>query len=144
MTRLTKAARSSMETSANAYRIDCPCCSSNFTLGGYHVEDSQQGMLERFARPHWRIAHDLGCGECTGTHYYARDDSWSFLDMILWSPARGANATWQIRANSVRVANRTAAQVAPAGKPLRHNADARQGVSDHWPLVLRLEPVEKQ
>jgi len=113
-----------------------------FAAGDFNTtsgEDSQQSMLDRFARPHWTVAHDLGCGECTGTHYYARDDNWSFLDMILWSPARGAKATWQIRANSVHVANKTAAQVARTGTPLRHNSVEKQGVSDHWPLVLSIE-----
>ena len=118
-----------------------------FAAGDFNTtstEDGQQGMLDRFAQPHWTVAHDLGCGECTGTHYYARDDTWSFLDMILWSPARGAKATWQIRANSVHVANKTAAQVARAGTPLRHNSVAKQGVSDHWPLVLSIEAIENQ
>ena len=118
-----------------------------FAAGDFNTtsgEDSEQGMLDRFARPHWTVAHDLGCGECTGTHYYARDDNWSFLDMILWSPARGANATWRIRANSVQVANQTAAQVARAGTPLRHNSVAKQGVSDHWPLVLSIEAIKNQ
>ena len=118
-----------------------------FAAGDFNTtsgEDSEQGMLERYAGPHWTIAHDLGCGGCKGTHYYARDDNWSFLDMFLWSPACCENATWQIRANSVRVANGTAAQVTAAGTPLRHNPVAGQGVSDHWPLMLSLEAIKNQ
>jgi hypothetical protein len=83
-------------------------------------------------------------GVCPGTHYYGRDDAWSFLDMILFSEARGKKATWQIRADSVRIANRTEAQVTPPGIPLRYNAASQAGVSDHWPLVLSIEPVQKQ
>jgi len=118
-----------------------------FAAGDFNTtsgEDSRRGMLDRFARPHWTVAHDLGCGACKGTHYYARDDNWSFLDMILWSPARGAKTTWRIRANSVQVANETAAQVARGGTPLRHDSVAKQGVSDHWPLILTIEILEKQ
>ena len=118
-----------------------------FAAGDFNTtstEVEQTGLLEQYARPHWTIAHELGCGGCKGTHYYSRDGNWSFLDMILWSPACCENATWQIRANSVRVANRTAAQVTAAATPLRHNSVARQGVSDHWPLVLSIEVVENQ
>jgi hypothetical protein len=64
--------------------------------------------------------------------------------MILFSEARGKKATWQIRADSVRIANRSEAQVTPPGIPLRYNAASQAGVSDHWPLVLSIEPVQKQ
>ena len=118
-----------------------------FAAGDFNTsstEDEQTGLLQRYAKPHWTIAHELGCGDCKGTNYYARNDVWSFLDMILYSPASGKNATWQIRANSVQVANQTPAQVTPAGTPLRHDPSTRVGVSDHWPIVLTLEHREKQ
>jgi hypothetical protein len=100
-------------------------------------------MLDRFARPFWTVAHD-SCDGCPGTHYYGRDDAWSFLDMILFSEPSRKKATWRIRADSVRIANRTGAQVTPPGIPLRYNAASHAGVSDHWPLVLSIEPVQKQ
>jgi hypothetical protein len=61
--------------------------------------------------------------------------------MILWAPAenRGAQATWQIRENSVRLANNTAAQVEDDGTPARFEMPGGTGVSDHWPLVVTLE-----
>jgi predicted extracellular nuclease len=79
-----------------------------------------------------------------GTQYYARDDSWSFLDMILFSPGRGEKTTWQIRADSVRIANRNIDQTAKDNTPQRYNAAAQTGVSDHWPVVVSIEPLEKQ
>lgn len=118
-----------------------------FAAGDFNTTSAEAegtGILEMYVRPHWTIAHELGCGDCRGTHYYAGNDTWSFLDMMLWSPARGAKATWRIRANSVHVANETAAQVARAGTPLRHNSVAKQGVSDHWPLVLSIEITKNQ
>jgi len=117
-----------------------------FAAGDFNTtstEDRQKDMLERFVRPLWTVAHD-DCEGCPGTHYYARDDAWSFLDMILFSEPRGKKATWQIRADSVRIANRTEAQVTAPGIPLRYNATERAGVSDHWPLVLSIEPIQKQ
>ena len=100
-------------------------------------------MLDRFARPHWIVSNDL-CNACDGTHYYARGESWSFLDMILFSPARGAKTTWRIRADSAEIANQTAAQVTRDGKPNRYRSAERTGVSDHWPIVLTIEPTIKQ
>jgi hypothetical protein len=86
------------------------------------------------------VVHEY-CESCPGSSYYARDDSWSFLDMILWAPAenRGAQATWRIRENSVRLANNTAAQVRDDGTPARFEMPGGTGVSDHWPLVVTLE-----
>jgi hypothetical protein len=64
--------------------------------------------------------------------------------MILYSPARGEKTTWQIRADSVRVANETIAQTTKKGTPRRYDAKVRAGVSDHWPLVVTLELSENQ
>jgi len=117
-----------------------------FAAGDFNTtsdEDKLQGMLERFVRPFWTAAHEM-CLDCQGSYYYASDDSWSFLDMILFSPARGEKTTWQIRADSVQIANRTAAQVTVAGKPARFRLPQGSGVSDHWPLVLSIELTKKQ
>jgi endonuclease/exonuclease/phosphatase family metal-dependent hydrolase len=125
----------------NALLAELPAERAAFAAGDFNTtstENDQNGMLERFVRPHWQIAHD-DCNDCKGTHYYARDDNWSFLDMILFSPARGVNATWQIRADSARVANRTEAQVTRDGTPRRFNIDDLSGVSDHWPVVVTIE-----
>jgi endonuclease/exonuclease/phosphatase family metal-dependent hydrolase len=117
-----------------------------FAAGDFNTtssEDRRKDMLGRFVRPFWTVAHD-SCDGCPGTHYYGRDDTWSFLDMILFSEPRRKKATWRIRADSVRIANRTGAQVTPPGIPLRYNAASQAGVSDHWPLVVSIEPVQKQ
>ncbi len=122
-----------------------------FAAGDFNTTSSevkQTGIFERFVRPHWTIAHEValepGCMRCDGTQYYARDDSWSFLDMILWSPARGENTTWRIRADSVRVVNDYSGQVRDDGTPQRFDAVAGGGVSDHWPLIMVIEPTIKQ
>ena len=90
------------------------------------------------------VAHDLGCGDCEGTYYYGRDSTWSFLDMILFSPGRGENATARIRADSVEIANGNPVQVSPDGKPERYRSAEKTGVSDHWPIVATIELTEKQ
>jgi endonuclease/exonuclease/phosphatase family metal-dependent hydrolase len=108
------------------------------------TETAATGILERQVRPYWTVAHETGCEDCRGTYYYARDDNWSFLDMILFSPARGADATWSIRADSVAVANATAAQRSTRNTPARFDPDTKTGVSDHWPLLVRIEATQKQ
>jgi hypothetical protein len=90
------------------------------------------------------VAHDIGCDECNGTHFYGRNETWSFLDMILFSPARGENATAQIRADSVAIANRYPAQTSANGTPERFRSADKTGVSDHWPMIATIEITQKQ
>ena len=130
----------------NRLRANLPPEHHVFAAGDFNTtsaEDDRENLFEQFARPFWTVAHD-NCQGCPGTYYYARDDTWSFLDTILFSPARGTNATWQIRADSVRIANRIPSQVTPEGRPARFNLRERTGVSDHWPLVLTIQLAEKQ
>lgn len=118
-----------------------------FAAGDFNTtgsEDAEHKMLDRYARPYWSVAHDIGCDGCIGTQYYARDDSWSFLDMILFAPSRGGNTTAHIRAESVEIANRNPAQVTPQNTPRRFNAAERSGVSDHWPMIATIELTQKQ
>ncbi len=118
-----------------------------FAAGDFNTtsrEDREMKMLDTWARPYWTVAHDVGCRACKGTHYYRRDDSWSFLDMILFREARGGNTTARIRGDSVRIANRNPAQVSPGRTPERFSWAERKGVSDHWPMIATIEFDQKQ
>lgn len=137
--------RVSAYNTLNALLAALPPGRPAFAAGDFNTtsaEDTRERMLDRFARPYWTVAHDLGCGEgCLGTAYYRRDDTWSFLDMLLWSPARrGADATWRLRADSVRVANEGPEQRQSDGTPARFDPSGEPGVSDHWPLVMTIFP----
>jgi endonuclease/exonuclease/phosphatase family metal-dependent hydrolase len=118
-----------------------------FAAGDFNTtskEDSENGLLDAYARPYWTLAHDVGCHECKGTHYYGRDSTWSFLDMILFAPARGAKTTAQIRGDSVAIANAYPPQVSESDTPQRFKSDKGTGVSDHWPLIATIELTRKQ
>ena len=135
----------------NALRDAVPGDRHVFAAGDFNTtstEAAETGLLDDQLGSRWQIAHRVAladdCEHCRGTQYYARDDSWSFLDMILWSPPRGENATWGIRANSVRVANEYAEQRRDDGTPRRFAPETGRGVSDHWPLVMTIEPTGKQ
>jgi endonuclease/exonuclease/phosphatase family metal-dependent hydrolase len=115
-----------------------------FAAGDFNTtstEDREKNMLDRFARPYWTVTHDAGCGDCKGTNYYSRDDNWSFLDMILWSPSRDTSehSAWQLRENSTYIANRAGGQVRDNGTPARFTLPDGAGVSDHWPVVMTIE-----
>lgn len=123
-----------------------PADRAAFAAGDFNTtsrEDKASAMLENYARTSWIVSNDL-CEGCRGTAYYAADDSWSFLDMILFRPGCCESATWTIRADSVRIAHATAPQVRDDGTPRRFAPHDGSGVSDHWPVVLALEPTHKQ
>ncbi len=91
-----------------------------FAAGDFNttrLEDEQERLLDRFARPDWTLAHDVGCGGCQGTHYYGRGESWSFLDMILLAKPRGEKQQHGFALNPCRL---------PTGTPPRCPALARQ------------------
>jgi len=141
------AMRESAYEHLNQLRNALPDHHQVFAAGDFNTtssEDEREQMLDRYARPHWTLAHDVGCDDCKGTHYYGRDDTWSFLDMILFSPARGVNATARIRADSVAIANKYPSQVSEKGTPERFRSATQTGVSDHWPMTATIELTEKQ
>ncbi len=90
----------------------------------------------------WLVSHLIGCKECQGTHYYHTDRSWSFLDAILFSPNLGekSQAPWQVLPSSIAIHNKSEYQNNQYGSPARYVPEKSVGVSDHWPLVVRLAP----
>ena len=145
------AMRESAYRSLNALLDALPKDRYAFAAGDFNttsLENRREDLLGRYARPHWQLAHELidrnAPGSCQGTSYYARDDSWSFLDMVLWASkrrnsGRGENATWQLRPESARCANGLPEQVTERGTPNRFAMPAATGVSDHWPFYVEIE-----
>lgn len=131
----------------NSLRAALPDEHHVFAAGDFNTtstEDTRESMLDRFVRPYWTVAHDIGCGDCKGTHFYGRDSTWSYLDTILFSPGRGEITTAEMRADSVAIANDFAPQVTADGTPQRHVSAERRGVSDHWPMIATIEITQKQ
>jgi endonuclease/exonuclease/phosphatase family protein len=136
--------REAAYTQLNQLKNSLPAGRLAFAAGDFNTtsrEDREQKMLQRFVRPSWIVLHDQGCPGCEGSQYYARDDSWSYLDMILWSPANnsGENTTWAIRAGSFAIANNGPGQVSIAHTPARFELPDGTGVSDHWPVLFSIE-----
>ena len=113
-----------------------------FAAGDFNTtsrEDESLGLLDRVVRPEWEVSNDL-CNDCSGTSYYAGDNTWSFLDMVLWRRCCGENTTWMLRNSPVWIANSLPQQVREDGTPRRFDLQTGLGVSDHWPVVLAIEP----
>ncbi|NND60250.1 MAG: endonuclease/exonuclease/phosphatase family protein [Gammaproteobacteria bacterium] len=111
-----------------------------FAAGDFNttaLEMRDHDMLPRYVHPQWIAVHELGCGsDCRGTHYYAPNDSWSFLDMIIWSAPEKAG--WRVDPDSVRLVNEYPSQRTAEGTPNRFQMPAATGVSDHWPLAMTI------
>jgi len=127
----------------NALRQALPRDHFAFAAGDFNTtsrEDRDKKILQKYVRPYWTVVHDAGCTDCRGSTYYSRDDTWSYLDMILWSPAqlRDTAATWSILEGSFAIANSEPEQVKDTGTPKRFQSPGGAGVSDHWPLIVTI------
>lgn len=113
-----------------------------FAAGDFNTtseEDDREELLAQYAEPGWHIAHEY-CEGCPGTSYYGPRDQWSFLDMILVSKALplGMQNGWWFDSGSVFLANKQKDQALSNNTPARFELPEATGLSDHWPLVLRL------
>ena len=75
------------------------------------------------------------CEGCKGTHYYGYDKTWSFLDAIFVSKERGI----EFHKESIRLHKTEFNSYADSGKPIRFNAKAKKGVSDHFAVVAKIK-----
>jgi len=131
----------------NDIRSRVPASHHVFAAGDFNTplrEVEGTSILDDMARPHWTIAHEVDCEGCPGTNYFARADSWSFLDMIFYAPSASAAAEWRIKPGGVFIADGYEDQLNANGTPRRFDLEARRGVSDHLPLVMTLETVRPE
>lgn len=102
-------------------------------------EDSR--LYRQLASPSWWVSHQVGCSLCLGTHYFKKDDSWSFLDAILlWkTPRRGAR-TWTFQADSIEIIQNKDFHIDASGMPRRWEHSSKPGLSDHLPIKAWIKP----
>jgi endonuclease/exonuclease/phosphatase family metal-dependent hydrolase len=132
--------------------------SGDFNISG--SEDEEVGMYDYLAgkedgSPDWLVSHQTGCSGCNGTYFssWQGNDEWSFLDAFLYTPSlqKTAGKAWYVETDSIRVANSYKRQNILHGDmkvPNRFRLSAKYGghpkqetitgVSDHWPLVMKL------
>jgi endonuclease/exonuclease/phosphatase family metal-dependent hydrolase len=116
--------------------------------GDFNINAKEDSRFYRaLASQDWHVSHLEGCRSCLGTHYFKRDDSWSFLDAILIYKGGRQHPTWQWKLDpeSVAVVQGFDFQTDAKGLPIGWERAALPGQSDHLPIVLQLkaEPRKK-
>ena len=105
-------------------------------LGDFNVTSAENAKEKLYEKIHknWFVSHIDQCSKCKGTNYYFRDDRWSFLDAVMLK--RDGSA--EFVENSVEIIT-TDAHTRDDGSPLRFNSKGLYGVSDHFPVVVKIE-----
>ena len=104
-------------------------------LGDFNVTSFEANNNKIFVSldKDWDISHIAGCSNCSGSHYYRRDDNWSFLDVIIIKENRGIS----FKNESINVL-KTNINTNKEGKPLSFNMNNGEGVSDHLPVIATI------
>jgi len=105
-------------------------------LGDFNVntEEDSELFIYNDQEDLWDVAHLIGCVDCKGTYYYSYGKSWSFLDTIFVSKQR--NISYDTDSIRLHITEHNAYK--DSGKPIRFNAKSKTGVSDHLPMVARI------
>lgn len=103
-------------------------------------EENKKGILAKEMLNQWGISHIIGCQKCSGTYFYPKGQEWSFFDIILVSQnmLEAGQAPWKVLPQSVRIENSSIYQNNRFGSPSRFDERKKDGVSDHWPMVLEI------
>ena len=104
-------------------------------LGDFNVTSFEADNNKTFVSldKDWDISHIAGCSNCSGSHYYRRDDNWSFLDVIIIKENHGIT----FKNESINVL-KTDINTNKEGKPLSFNMNNGRGVSDHLPVIATI------
>jgi endonuclease/exonuclease/phosphatase family metal-dependent hydrolase len=115
--------------------------------GDFNINAKEDSRLYRaVAAKDWLISHLEGCRQCLGTHYFKRDESWSFLDSImLWKSAKESPAwAWTLDAESVALVKGLDFQTDARGLPLAWENSSLPGQSDHLPISAQVKAVPRK
>jgi endonuclease/exonuclease/phosphatase family metal-dependent hydrolase len=108
----------------------------SIALGDFNVnsKDDKQFSIYKNQEDYWKVAHREGCRSCKGTYYYGRGKSWDFLDTIMISKNRGI----EFVTDSIDVYKTSFNVYKDTGRPRWFDSDSREGVSDHFPIVAKI------
>lgn len=104
-----------------------------------HEEETQEHFFRDILGSAGAVSHFVGCKECSGTHYYHK--SWSFLDAHIYSKSLLSEGTgsYLMEPNTIDVIRYNDVHLKKAKYPQRWDYDKMEGVSDHFPLYVRLK-----
>lgn len=99
-------------------------------------EDQSTHILDKYASANWWIAHKEIKSQWKGSTYYPKNNSWSFLDMLLIKKNKATIKDWHYDKQSFTVLNASKEQKDVHGFPLGFDPVKLTGVSDHWPIAI--------
>lgn len=104
-----------------------------------HEEESSEHLFRDILGKSGAVSHFVGCKECPGTHNYRK--SWSFLDAQIYSKALLADGSgsYQMLPETIDVIRYNDVHLSKGKYPKRWDYDKAEGVSDHFPLYVRLK-----
>jgi endonuclease/exonuclease/phosphatase family metal-dependent hydrolase len=115
-------------------------------VGGDFNISSREDYAQRFfsdtLAQKFFASHLIGCEKCMGTIFYPKDGTWSFFDVLLFSPnlVEDRDSSWRVDRSSIQVVNSSVYQMSRFGTPARFGSGrAPIGVSDHWPMYAELK-----
>lgn len=107
--------------------------------GDFNITSNEENKYTYFRnlKKSFLVSHLVGCQKCKGTNYYRPRNSWSFLDVLIFSRNLDSiQSSWILEKESIRVYNRSLYQNNKWGQPKKFEAGKfQQGVSDHWPIL---------
>ena len=108
----------------------------SIALGDFNLSSKDDTKLNIYNKQQdiWYVSHLEGCKDCKGTSYYSYDKTWSFLDAIFVSRDRGI----KFNKETIQLHKTESNSYADTGRPIRFNAKARKGVSDHFAVVAEV------
>jgi len=111
--------------------------------GDFNVSSDEEAKEDFFAKTmakDWAVSHFVGCDGCDGTYFYNKDKAWNFLDVFLISKdlMESGKSPWQVSTKSIRIANKSIYQTNIYDSPAKFDQHRKDGVSDHWPMVMEL------
>lgn len=100
-------------------------------------EDQQNQYFKNILSPIAYVSQLVGSFEREGTHYFKKDNTWSFFDVLAVSRA-SEQSGWTLDAKSLRISDTGAQQLTGDETPMRFDPQNETGSSDHWPMYGEL------
>lgn len=114
--------------------------------GDFNTNAKEDSRLYRAtAAKDWQVSHLEGCRECLGTHYFKKEESWSFLDSIMvWKGGKEhPNWKWSMDPESVALVKGFDFQTDAEGLPIAWENASVPGQSDHLPVTVQIRALPK-
>lgn len=101
-------------------------------------EENEHNYIAGDLAGNYVVSQLEGCKGCVGSYYYPRDNTWSWFDMLLFSPEVKGKGPWMLDTASIRLPTEGQHQKTAKGTPMRWNDESMTGTTDHFPIFAEL------